>query len=513
MPINAARGCRGEKREPAQQLAACVPAYTHYYYSISAKHNRALELIFRGANVGDAMVNWFSPRCPLNTWEKTWTEVRMRWLADQFGIDRLLQAEVILPNEQYFPDPYNETPEDVQRLLDRLCGYMGADPLRLSLEILDDRQLPHAAGQYDRSAKPVIRVARSQLLNPEALLATLAHEVSHDLLFTHTKLTAGDRDFEWVTDLLPVFLGVGMFAANTTVSEEYHHLGQVSWWRIGKQGYLPSRIFGYAFALFTFMRRESGVEWARQLRLDASSALRDGLRYLQKTNDTLFHPDSIRQKPLRPSPGAMAERLRAGSPSARMAALWEVREEPVVADAQVVAAVVECLAENDESIPGEAARTLAAIGPAAAVAVPSLIKSLQSANPHTRGSAAFALGSLGQQCDGVVAELSELFIDENRNVRASVAKAVAQFGTSAASAIPRLLAALSSALVECDYALIDLFTEALRAIAENPEKEVLGYFTDTDGELRDLAVSALRGEHLQSEEQAAIEPEHGAKPS
>jgi hypothetical protein len=45
------------------------------------------------------MLGWFLPKCPLATREKTWVEWRMRWLADQFGIDRLLRARVILPTE------------------------------------------------------------------------------------------------------------------------------------------------------------------------------------------------------------------------------------------------------------------------------------------------------------------------------------------------------------------------------------------------------------------------------
>jgi hypothetical protein len=43
------------------------------------------------------MFGWFVPKCPLNTREK-WTEDRMRWLADRFGIDRLLSAKVVLPS-------------------------------------------------------------------------------------------------------------------------------------------------------------------------------------------------------------------------------------------------------------------------------------------------------------------------------------------------------------------------------------------------------------------------------
>src|SRR5580704_16278966 len=95
------------------------------------------------------MSGWFAPKCPLDTWEKTWTETRMRWLADQFGIEQLLQTEVILPTDQYFPDPYHGTAADARQLMNQLCGYMGIDPQRIDLEVCADFQLPGAAGHYD----------------------------------------------------------------------------------------------------------------------------------------------------------------------------------------------------------------------------------------------------------------------------------------------------------------------------------------------------------------------------
>ena len=48
------------------------------------------------------MLTWFAPKCPLDTADKAWTERRMRWLADQFGIQRMRQATVFLPISDFF---------------------------------------------------------------------------------------------------------------------------------------------------------------------------------------------------------------------------------------------------------------------------------------------------------------------------------------------------------------------------------------------------------------------------
>lgn len=66
------------------------------------------------------MFGWFSPKCPVRTAEKTWTERRMLWLVERFGLERLRLAEVILPTDDYFPERYRGTSKDARRIFERL---------------------------------------------------------------------------------------------------------------------------------------------------------------------------------------------------------------------------------------------------------------------------------------------------------------------------------------------------------------------------------------------------------
>lgn len=256
------------------------------------------------------MFGWFSAKPPLGTYEKTWTEWRMRWLADRFRIDRLLLAKVILPTDEFFPDQYDGTADDARRMLDRICGYLEIDPRKIQFEICPDVQMPGAAGHYAQGEQPIIRVVESQLADPESLAATLTHELSHELLLGGGLLSADASDHEWVTDLLPVFLGAGIFAANATIHEAHQTTGQMHIWRMRRQGYLPAQMFGYAMALFAFMRHERNPEWSKYLRPDALVPLKAGLRYLEETGDSLFHPDTIRKKHARLPPLELAVKLR-----------------------------------------------------------------------------------------------------------------------------------------------------------------------------------------------------------
>jgi hypothetical protein len=437
------------------------------------------------------MLGWFATKCPLDTQEKAWTELRMRWLADQFGIERLLRAPVVLPTEEFFPDPYEGTAADAQRILDRLCRYMAINPHRLQLDVCMNEQLPGAAGHYEPGERPIIRVAEAQLADPHRLVATLAHELAHELLLGSGRLSAEVEDHEMVTDLLPVFLGVGVFAANATVQETQRRYGEWYLWSLGRQGYLPARVFGYAFALFAFMRDEVEPEWASFLRLDASTVLRQGLRYLDESDDSLFHPDTIRERRRPPTASEAVERLETGSPTVRLATLWDLRDQ-ARPHPDVIEAVMRCLTDRDPAIPGEAARTLAALGASAETTLPPLLKALHASSADTRAGAAHALGALRTQPGTVIPELCALLEDGSKIVLSAAALALRQFGTQAELAVRRLLAELTGALIECDHALIEILASTLLAITADPKQHLRDFFADQDPELRRLAIQAVK---------------------
>lgn len=437
------------------------------------------------------MFGWFAPKCPVATWEKAWVEWRMRWLADRLGVHRLLDAEVVLPTDDYFPDPYDGTAEDARRLMDRLCGYMAVDGGQLDLEVCDDLELSGAAGHYDAGGRTTtIRLARSQLDDPQKVLATLAHELAHELLLGKGMLTAEEEDHELVADLLPVFLGVGIFGANCTLEEKSHTEGDWGWWSLQKQGYLSSLVLGYALAVFAFVRREEDPAWEEHLRPDAAAALRDGLRYLRKTNDCLLRPDALDRPRDPPAPPELADRLDDSSPSVRLATLWEIRArgpgQPELAEP-----VRARLKDPDPAVQAEAVRALPLFGEAALPAVPFLLKALWSGFPGLKTAAAHALGRLPVRPEEVVPDLAAQLDDPNPDVIGEICAALGRMPPPVEPAVPGLLAALEAALVRCDYPVVDTLIGTLRALTPDPKQRLRSYFARRDPELKSLALDAL----------------------
>src|SRR5262249_17613414 len=145
--------------------------------------------------------------------------------------------------------------------LRRVCGYMGVDPNSIRFALADNEQLPDAAGLYQMRERSVIYVARSQLDDPTGLIATLAHELAHELLLKGGHLAADEHDHEEVTDLLPAFLGVGIFGANATVRTKAWRDGNMEYFSASKRGYLSSLQLGYALAVFAYVREEHNPKW------------------------------------------------------------------------------------------------------------------------------------------------------------------------------------------------------------------------------------------------------------
>ena len=168
--------------------------------------------------------------------------------------------------------------------------------------------MPGAAGQYEPG---LVRLAESELADPPGVVAVVAHELAHHLLMGRG-LLVHDLDAEWVTDLLPVCLGLGIFTGNATLRKKIERQGRHSSWSMRRRGYLNSCTIGYALALFAWVRGERRPDWARFLRPDAAQSLAAGLRYLDASQDSLLGPENVQfgRSPNRLARAAGADRGR-----------------------------------------------------------------------------------------------------------------------------------------------------------------------------------------------------------
>jgi len=427
------------------------------------------------------MFGWLFPRSPLHDpREKAWTEVRMQWLSEQFGLEALKNATVLLPTQEHFPEPFHGTEEDARRLIQRLCDQFHIRPTDIELKVHADTELPDAAGMYEEdNGRTVVRLTASQLSKPENLVATLAHELAHRRLLGEGRMSAKEPDHERLADLLPVYFGAGLFGANATVQDRSTRDGGWAFWSISRQGSVPSRVFGYAFALFAWTRGERKPAWAEYLRKDAHEVFTQGLKYLQKTEDSLFHPETAGRQLDPPTIADLTAELTNGTPSRRIAAMWKLQKRGDDSHS-AIDALLRCTRDRSAILRAMALETLAGIGVRSPEVQDEAMILLRDAEAEVRSSAAAALGAVAVQPETAINELTATLGDSSFRVSASAAHALSEFGRDAEQAAEAIVKPLRRALVHGEAYIAGVYLHAVLALHHAPDAFVREAIDDAE---------------------------------
>ena len=220
------------------------------------------------------------PKLPVTEEQQRWTDAGFLRLAKLLGRRRLFESTVVTPTPQHFPDRYDRSEAALQLMFNRVAAYMQVGPSEAQLTLFaeghdltrdlvpfHEGQTSGAGGLYyhDDDGRTHISVNENQLKDPMALVATLAHELGHIILLRPGLVDRDAPDMEPLNDLLTVFLGFGIFTANSAFRFEQHQDGRSQGWSVQRAGYLSEELFGYALARFAFERGEPKPRWASHL--------------------------------------------------------------------------------------------------------------------------------------------------------------------------------------------------------------------------------------------------------
>ncbi len=201
----------------------------------------------------------FGPKRPLGKDELEWQLGGFQYLLDEFGgTDAHRETQLVNPQGEYFADSTLTGPARGEELFGEVKAIAGMEqwPTRLVAQ-----QSPKGSYQVNAQTfvQPIgtgaagtyqllpadnggwvaeIRYDIGLLADPSALVATFAHELGHYLLSTTRRSFPGGEDMhELLTDLTAVFMGFGVFLANS--AREYN--AQQHMWQTRHQGYLSER--------------------------------------------------------------------------------------------------------------------------------------------------------------------------------------------------------------------------------------------------------------------------------
>lgn len=247
------------------------------------------------------MFGWFQPKCPCDPHAKAWVEKRLNWLGAQFPNNVFTSRELVYPTDDFFPDEYEPSREGATALLHRVCHLIGVAREGVTLKFSHSRdrltlvngsgyQMPHSAGTFIQSSGHYfITIDIDELARPHELIGTFAHELAHARLIGERRVDPRVFDNELLTDLTAVFLGFGLFLANSP----RNWMSQYSRWpgtALPKPEYMTPPMYGYVLAHIAWFQGEKKPGWAKYLGRLSMVDFREAIRFLFHTGDSEFRP-------------------------------------------------------------------------------------------------------------------------------------------------------------------------------------------------------------------------------
>lgn len=233
------------------------------------------------------MLGLFKPKLPVDRDEYEWLLACYAWLLREFGGAEGVRARpLVLATTDFFPR--SDLTGHVRALelfgqvkalagmadwqCDLIEGATDRETHIATAHLLRHHDKPQPAGTFGyRDGRYVVTYNPSRLNDPEILVATFAHELGHYLIHSGDGRPPGGRELEeHATDLASIFLGFGIFAANSAKNFSAYQNFEVQGWQMQSLGCLsePARVT--ALALFV---RLSGAEAGA-----AEKGLKDYLR-------------------------------------------------------------------------------------------------------------------------------------------------------------------------------------------------------------------------------------------
>ena len=153
---------------------------------------------------------------------------------------------------------------------------------------------------------------------PKLTAATIIHFVVADLL-RQRKL--GYAHFPEVVDLAVINTGLGVLQSSFGFVKQVGSFWDSTYWDAVPRPFLDSNALAYANAVAAWIRGDKDPAWAESLPSDVKRPMRKSLKYLFKTNDSLFHPDSANQTLLQQSQREWLQRANQSSISSQIIAI------------------------------------------------------------------------------------------------------------------------------------------------------------------------------------------------
>ncbi len=239
-------------------------------------------------------------KLPITEEDKVWVDADLNWLRTEFGQEHFMEIRTVTPTKDFYNRTFNGTEKDAEFILERTMELMNIRKVEIKLDFFSDQPIEmedgtilttpadidgswiSASGTYEQTRdETIIRLERGQLKNPISLIATISHELAHQILLGENRIEEND---EYLTDFTAITYGFGIFIGNSRFNFSSFSTNGEFGWQSGSQGYLPEQIIAYAMAWLSNERKEK-FDYQLYLNKSMKKYFEQGVEYLTKLKD------------------------------------------------------------------------------------------------------------------------------------------------------------------------------------------------------------------------------------
>lgn len=247
------------------------------------------------------MWNIFKTKSLITIEDKDFQIECFTWLLTHFGGPDFYQStDLILPTEEFFPSKVTSEKEAADTTFRQVMKHAGledwpvhleeqerdVDPLVNATTVIQNLDIP-TGGTFRVSESDEVTITYNPgiVTDPAQMVAVFAHELAHYLTSNAPEPPPGGWDnWEFATDICAIFMGFGIFQANSAFKFEQFASVESVGWKSSGNGYLSQKECCYSLAIFLGLKDIPANRVNPYCDANVRGYLRKALRELESNN-------------------------------------------------------------------------------------------------------------------------------------------------------------------------------------------------------------------------------------
>ena len=287
-----------------------------------------------------------------------------------------------------------------------------------------------------------------------------------------------------------VATGLGVLHSNLDFVSKAPSFWDTTQWRIIPRPFLDSQGVAYVNAIAAWARTEKTPQWADAIEPELKRSMLKSLKFLHKTGDSFFQPESGDAKILHQSQKEWLQMADSKSLSTQIIAVRHLQQdETVLPETQTTLA--NKLRSDCDSVLLNAISATEQVVDVGETVVEELRFLTQHRDHVVRAKAMCALTRLGQLDERTIQTAGEMLGSKLKHVIYAGLSALSSLGEVSEHLIPPINRGFIRSLQVCDYEFVNLFAAAFTKWLDDPKTHVENLLCEDSPEYMEIAMEAL----------------------